>query len=83
MLKNFNKYPDQITYIKLRKNVGEHNSIMAGINNSNGEWSLIIDDDFQNSPSEALKLINYALNNTYDVVYGDYKRKTFFLEKFF
>ena len=50
-------------------------AVMAGIKHSKGDWAIIMDDDFQHSPTEASKLINYALNNKYDVVYGDYREK--------
>ena len=66
---------EEITYIKLRKNVGEHNAVMAGLNYARGEWVLIMDDDFQNPPSEALKLIEFAEKNTYDVIFSSYKKK--------
>lgn len=74
-LKILKKNEVKITYIKLRKNVGEHNAVMAGINNSVGDWGLIMDDDFQNPPNEVLKLINYATNHSFDVVYSKYKDK--------
>ena len=34
-----------------------------------------MDDDFQNPPAEALKLLTYSINNKFDVVYGDYRKK--------
>jgi glycosyltransferase involved in cell wall biosynthesis len=74
-IKLINKYPKLINYIKLRKNVGEHNAVMAGLNHSNGEWIIIMDDDFQNPPEEALKLYEYASNNKFDVIYADYEDK--------
>ena len=61
------------TFPKL--NVGEHNAIMAGLRYVEGDWALIMDDDFQNPPKEGLKLINFALENNYDIVYGDYEIK--------
>jgi undecaprenyl-phosphate 4-deoxy-4-formamido-L-arabinose transferase len=61
--------------VKLSKNVGEHNAIMAGLRYVEGDWALIMDDDFQNPPKEGLKLINFALENNYDIVYGDYEIK--------
>ncbi len=74
-IKLINKYPKLINYIKLRKNVGEHNAVMAGLNHSNGEWIIIMDDDFQNPPEEALKLYEYASSNKFDVIYADYENK--------
>ncbi len=74
-LKLTKEYPGELTYIKLSKNVGEHNAVMAGIKNSSGDWVIIMDDDFQNPPGEALKLLNYAISNKFDVIYGDYRQK--------
>lgn len=74
-LKAQNENNDNISYIKLGKNVGEHNAVMAGLRLANGEWCLIMDDDFQNPPEEGLKLINFAMQNNFDIVYGDYLKK--------
>ena len=74
-LKLIKEYSQEISYLKLGKNVGEHNAVMAGLKHSHGEWAIIMDDDFQNPPEEALKLLTYALNNKFDVVYGDYRKK--------
>src|SRR5690242_5738828 len=46
-----------ITFLSLRKNFEEHNAVMCGLNYAQGEYSVIIDDDFQNPPSEILKLL--------------------------
>ena len=73
-LKVYNENIDKVTYIKLAKNVGEHNAVMAGLNYVKGDWIIIMDDDFQNPPSEALKLYNYAEKNSFDIVYGNYKK---------
>ena len=62
-------------YIKLSRNVGEHNALMAGIVKARGEWILFMDDDLQNPPSEALKLVEHATKNKFDVVYGNYLKK--------
>ena len=69
------EHHNELTYIKLSKNVGEHNAVMAGLKYSLGDWIIIMDDDFQNPPSEALKLLNYSLSHQFDVVYGNYKKK--------
>ena len=71
----FSKYPSIVTYINLSKNFGEHNAVMAGLNYAHGDYSVIIDDDFQNPPEEVMKLINAASENKYDIVYTYYKRK--------
>ena len=71
-----NKYSDKITYIKLSKNFGENNAVIAGLNYCHGDYAIIMDDDYQNPPSEALKLAEYSLSNDYDVVYTNYKVKS-------
>lgn len=63
-----------ITFISLRKNVGEHNAVMCGLKHSKGDCAVIIDDDFQNPPSEIIKLLN-ELQKGYDVVYSKYLKK--------
>jgi len=71
----FRKYPDKITYLKLSKNFGEHNAAMAGLRHSEGDLVIIMDDDYQNVPNEALKLAEYSLKNDYDVVFTKYRVK--------
>jgi len=69
------KYPNKLTYLKFSKNYGEHSAVMAGLRNCEGEIVIIMDDDFQNPPQEALKLAEYTLANNYDVVFTKYKIK--------
>jgi len=71
----FNKYSDIVKFYSLAKNVGEHNAVMAGLNNISGDFAVIIDDDFQNPINEIDKLISYAIKNSYDVVYTYYDKK--------
>jgi glycosyltransferase involved in cell wall biosynthesis len=68
-----------VKFLNLRKNFGEHNAVMCGLNYATNEYVAIIDDDFQNPPSEILKLLNTALKDDYDVVYSYYaiKKHTF------
>ncbi len=64
-----------INFISLRNNFGEHNAVICGLNASSGEYAVIIDDDFQNPPSEIKKLLKEAVVHSYDVVYSKYKTK--------
>src|SRR5665811_1796848 len=70
-----NIYPSVVRYLRLGKNVGEHSAVMAGLNYTTGDYIAIIDDDFQNSPNEVLKLIEYSKENHFDVVYTAYAKK--------
>jgi glycosyltransferase involved in cell wall biosynthesis len=71
----FKKHPRIVRFFSLSKNAGEHNAVMAGLNQSKGDWILIMDDDFQNPVSEVEKLIDAALSGNNDVVYTYYERK--------
>ena len=75
-LVNFQKQNLEIlTYIKLSKNFGEYNAVMAGLRNCKGDYAIIIDDDFQHAPNEVIKLIHYSVKSSSDVVYTSYKKK--------
>jgi undecaprenyl-phosphate 4-deoxy-4-formamido-L-arabinose transferase len=71
----FKKHPAFIRFFSLAKNVGEHNAVMAGLNQSSGDYMVIMDDDFQNPISEVVKLLNHAAHNDCDVTYTYYKKK--------
>ena len=64
----------EVKFISLRKNFGEHNAVMCGLNYVQGDCAVIIDDDFQNPPSEIIKLAN-GIKEGYDVVYSKYSSK--------
>lgn len=69
------KHPEFVSFYSLAMNVGEHNTVMAGLNKATGDYAIIMDDDFQNPVSEVIKLINYMLSHDYDVVYTWYDEK--------
>lgn len=71
----YRKYPEIIKFYSLAKNVGEHNAVLAGLNHATGDYTVIMDDDFQNPPSEVIKLVDAAQENDYDVVYTYYDKK--------
>jgi glycosyltransferase involved in cell wall biosynthesis len=71
----FKKYPSIIRFFSLAKNVGEHNAVMAGLNNISGDYAVIMDDDFQNPIQEVRRLIEYTGLTEYDVVYTYYEKK--------
>jgi glycosyltransferase involved in cell wall biosynthesis len=66
---------NNISFLSLRKNFGEFNAVMCGLNYANGDYSVIIDDDFQNPPSEIIKLLETAQKGDFDVVYSQYDEK--------
>lgn len=63
-----------VKYISLRRNFGEHNAVMCAFNYVTGDYAVVIDDDFQNPPSEIRALVEEARRG-YDVVYSRYADK--------
>ena len=74
-LKIHERFPEVVTYIRLARNFGEHNAVMAGLNHAAGDYVVIMDDDFQNPPEEVISLVQTAEQGDYDVVYSYYDRK--------
>lgn len=67
-------YPDIVKFVNLSKNFGEHGAVMAGLTHCTGDAAVIMDDDFQNPPSEAAKLLD-ELQQGFDVVFSRYETK--------
>lgn len=59
-----------ITGVKLKKNVGQHLAIAAGILQSDGDVVITIDDDLQYHPEDIPKLLQKLSETKCDVVYG-------------
>lgn len=60
------KYPF-VKGIKLSKNFGQQHALAAGMENSKGNWVVIMDCDLQDRPEEIPNLYNKALEG-YDIV---------------
>lgn len=63
-----------VKYVSLRKNFGEHNAVMCAFNYASGDFVVVIDDDFQNPPSEIRALVEEARKG-FDVVYSRFATK--------
>lgn len=61
--------------IRHTRNFGEHQAVMTGYRHAEGEFFINIDDDLQNPPEEALRLLEHAQRHELDVVYGNYIEK--------
>jgi len=68
------EFPDIITCIRLSRNFSEHNAVMAGLHHAQGEYIVIMDDDFQNPPEEVPALVE-EIRKGFDVVYCHYSEK--------
>jgi polyisoprenyl-phosphate glycosyltransferase len=65
---------DFVTGVNLRRNVGQDNAIMAGLNVARGEVIVIMDDDLQHDPSD-ISTLHRRLQGGFDVVYAHFDRK--------
>jgi undecaprenyl-phosphate 4-deoxy-4-formamido-L-arabinose transferase len=67
--------PINAILVRHTRNYGEHNAVLTGYRYASGEYILNLDDDLQNPPEEALRMLQYARENNFDVVYGNYMSK--------
>jgi undecaprenyl-phosphate 4-deoxy-4-formamido-L-arabinose transferase len=63
---------ENVRLIKLTRNFGQHNAIIAGIKIANGKWIITMDEDLQHNPADIPKLIDEQRHSQAQVVYGDY-----------
>ncbi len=61
--------PNHIVGINLRRNFGQHNSLLCGVRTASKEVIITMDDDLQHPPEEIYKLLQ-GLSLDKDVVYG-------------
>lgn len=67
-LKNKNKL---ITGIKLSRNFGHQNAVLAGLKtSSDAGYTITIDADLQDDPNKIIDMVNIAERDNVDVVYG-------------
>ncbi|GHN00251.1 glycosyl transferase [Cytophagales bacterium WSM2-2] len=64
---------ENILGVSLKKNSGQDSAILAGLNQSNGKFIVIMDDDLQQSPSDIPKLYEECKKG-FDVCYGTFKQ---------
>lgn len=63
-----------VKVVELAKNAGQHNAVMAGLNEGRGDVFIAMDDDMQTHPSQLGKLLD-EFDKGYDIVYGYYEHK--------
>jgi len=54
----------------LSRNFGQHAATLAGMASSGGDWIVTLDEDGQHDPAEMVGLLDAALREGADVVYG-------------
>lgn len=75
VIKEICKRLKMVKGINLAKNFGQHGAIMAGLNQTTGDYIVLLDDDGQTPPSELHKLLN-KLEEGFDVVFAKYENKS-------
>ena len=65
---------DSVRIVELARNAGQHNAVMAGLNESAGDIIICMDDDLQTHPSQLPALFE-AFDQGYDIAYGYYPEK--------
>ncbi len=61
-----------IRILRLWRNYGQHNAVLAGFEEVSGDVVITMDDDLQHPPEEIPELLS-CLNKGYDLVYGVYR----------
>jgi undecaprenyl-phosphate 4-deoxy-4-formamido-L-arabinose transferase len=73
VIERLTRQDSAVVGINLRKNFGQDNAIMAGLNVARGAAVIIMDDDLQHDPSDIPALLA-KLREGYDVVYAKYRK---------
>ena len=69
MISELTRSDGRLVGIRLSRNTGQHNALVAGVRKAQFDVTVTIDDDLQNPPEEIPSLLN-ALVDGVDVVYG-------------
>jgi glycosyltransferase involved in cell wall biosynthesis len=69
------KFPQNVVFVHLSRNFGEHSAVLAGFTQSRGRYLAVLDDDGQNPPAEVVRMLDELKRKKYDVVYGHYIEK--------
>lgn len=59
-------------YIELGTNLGQHRALLYGLAAARGDVVVTVDDDGQNTPASALRVVEALQQHDHDVVYGRY-----------
>mgnify|MGYP000380333316 CR=1 FL=1 len=65
----------KVRLVKLSRNYGQHNAIIAGIERAHGQFIVTMDEDLQHNPNDIARLIEEQQKGDFDVVYGAYDER--------
>jgi len=81
IVKNITIKDDHVVGVRLSRNFGQHQAITAGLDQTKGNWVVVMDGDLQDQPEEIEKLYKTALEG-FDFVLGKrVKRQDPFFKK--
>lgn len=66
---------NRVCGIRMTRNYGQHNALLCGIREANGDIIVTLDDDLQHPPEEIHKLLSKLTDEECDVVYGPPERE--------
>ncbi len=64
-----------VAMVRLSRNFGEHNAVLAGLAQARGRYMAVLDDDAQNPPEELPRMLDKLVREDLDVVYGRYAQR--------
>ncbi len=68
-------FPSPVIMVELARNFGEHAAVLEGYRRSRGAFVVSLDDDLQNPPREAVRLLRHLRDSGAEVVYSRYVEK--------
>ncbi len=74
VMEEINRSEPRVKIIQLMKNFGQHNAILCGLNDAEGDVVVTMDDDLQHLPEEIPKLVR-KVSEGYDFVIGAFEDK--------
>jgi dolichol-phosphate mannosyltransferase len=81
IIQNIANKDDSVKGIKLSRNFGQHAAITAGLDESIGNWVVVMDCDLQDKPEEIVKLYKSAQEDV-DIVFAQrWNRQDSFFKK--
>jgi len=66
---------DRTCLVELRKNFGQSNAMMAGIDHSSGSYIVLLDGDLQNDPLDIPAMLDLLKQGEWDMVAGNRKNR--------
>lgn len=70
ILDNLKKQFDWVVPIELSKNYGQHPATKAGIQLTDSDFVVTLDEDLQHRPCEVKKMLHYMIESQADIVYA-------------